>query len=115
MDKLLVHPWPGNLRELHHTMRTIALFCDGETVLPEHVLFAADLDLEEVKRDPGSEAPRPAPAPELDNADLTLSAAVSRHVQAVYRQSGRNQRRAARLLGISRATLIRHLRPAGEK
>ena len=115
MDRLLAHPWPGNLRELHHTMRRIALLCDGETVLPEHVLLATDLDLEEVRRDPENEAAHPAPSPELDSGDLSHSAAVNRYFRTVYGQCGRNQRRAARLLSTSRATLIRHFGRMGEK
>src|SRR3989449_955444 len=29
MERLLTYPWPGNLRELSHTVRTMTLFCDG--------------------------------------------------------------------------------------
>ena len=29
MEKLVRHPWRGNLRELSHTVRTMTLFCDG--------------------------------------------------------------------------------------
>jgi DNA-binding protein Fis len=47
--------------------------------------------------------------------DLSLAAAVARHVKFVYNQAGRNQRRTARLLGISRATLARHLRAKDQK
>ena len=115
MERLLAHPWPGNLRELHHTLRTTALLCEGDTVLPEHILLTTDYDLEEPRREPESEAPRAARPSEPGPGDLSLSAAVNRHIQAVYSQSGRNQRRTARLLGISRATLIRHLNQMREK
>ena len=50
-----------------------------------------------------------------DNADLSLAGAVKRHVQFVYNQTNRNQRRASKLLGISRATLARHLRNLAQK
>src|SRR5215813_10681196 len=43
MDKLLRHPWRGNLRELSHTVRTMTLFCNGSVILPEHVVFPSDL------------------------------------------------------------------------
>ncbi len=39
MDRLLVHDWRGNLRELSHTVRTMTLFCDGDVIMPEHVTF----------------------------------------------------------------------------
>src|SRR3954463_3660342 len=46
MEKLVRHPWRGNLRELSHTVRTMTLFCDGSVILPEHVVFPPDLEPE---------------------------------------------------------------------
>src|SRR6059058_6661540 len=43
MDKLLHHKWPGNLRELSHTVRTMTLFCNSSVIMPEHVVFPSDL------------------------------------------------------------------------
>jgi transcriptional regulator with PAS, ATPase and Fis domain len=117
MDKLVAYPWPGNLRELNHTVRTMTLFCEGRVVLPEHVVFPPDLK---------SNPPPPPAAQAADSntqpngsvegvRDLSLASAVARHVRFVYDQAGRNQRRTARLLGISRATLARHLRRRAQK
>src|SRR3954463_2399087 len=44
MEKLVRHPWRGNLRELSHTVRTMTLFCDGSVILPQHVVFPPDLE-----------------------------------------------------------------------
>src|ERR1700756_4833393 len=44
MDRLLVHDWRGNLRELSHTVRTMTLFCNGDVIMPEHVHFPPDLE-----------------------------------------------------------------------
>src|SRR3982751_62718 len=44
MEKLVHHPWRGNLRELNHTVRTMTLFCDGSVILPQHVVFPPDLE-----------------------------------------------------------------------
>src|SRR5438045_4538118 len=44
MDRLLMHDWAGNLRELSHTVRTMTLFCNGDVIRPEHVHFAPDRD-----------------------------------------------------------------------
>jgi transcriptional regulator with PAS, ATPase and Fis domain len=111
MERLLIYPWPGNLRELSHTVRTMTLFCDGAVILPEHVIFPPDLKSHE------ADGPRERTSPPRteiyqNNAghDLSLSGAVARHVRFVYEQTGRNQRRTAKVLGISRATLVRHLR-----
>jgi len=116
MEKLVRHKWRGNLRELNHTVRTMTLFCDGPVVLPHHVVFPPDLESDR----PSSESQRPGPALSNNNnerqnsVDLSLASAVRRHVQFVYEQTSRNQRRTAKLLGISRATLARHLRNAAQ-
>src|SRR5262249_55561470 len=44
MEKLMQHQWCGNLRELSHTVRTMALFCDGSVIFPEYVIFPPDLE-----------------------------------------------------------------------
>jgi DNA-binding NtrC family response regulator len=109
MDKLVAYPWPGNLRELNHTVRTMTLFCDGRVILPEHVVFPPDLKPSVATME------QEQPSASSDNGrietktDLSLAGAVARHVRFVYDQAGHNQRRTARLLGISRATLTRHL------
>ena len=115
MERLLHYRWPGNLRELHHTIRTVVLFCNQEEVQPEHVVFQPDLSTVDARpengvghRGFGSRAPV---LPALPNGDdFSLSNALQRHIRAVYQHSGRNQRQAARLLRISRARLVRHLR-----
>jgi DNA-binding NtrC family response regulator len=115
MDKLLAYPWPGNLRELNHTVRTMTLFCEGRVILPEHVVFPPDLKSNS-SAPPEEATSAPLPNGKLDGVrDLTLAAAVARHVQFVYEQAGRNQRRTARMLRISRATLARHLRSMAQK
>jgi two-component system response regulator HydG len=111
MEKLLRHDWSGNLRELSHTVRTMTLFCNDSVILPEHVVFPSDLKPD---RGPsGTEKPAPLPAGNHQEADavvdLSLEHAMQKHVRFVYEQANRNQRRAARLLGISRSTLARYL------
>jgi transcriptional regulator with PAS, ATPase and Fis domain len=111
MEKLLHHKWRGNLRELSHTVRTMTLFCSGSVILPEHVIFPPDLE-----PDGTPEAAKPVSTLPINNKthnadiDLSLESAVKRHVHFVFEQANQNQRRAAKLLGISRSTLARHLR-----
>ncbi|MDQ6623021.1 MAG: hypothetical protein M3Y86_05990, partial [Verrucomicrobiota bacterium] len=111
MARLLAHEWRGNLRELSHTVRTMTLFCEGEVILPEHVIFSPDLPFSAA---PTTAAPATEAAPDThrmhDAADLSLSAALRRHTWFVYERSNHNQRLAAKLLGISRSTLARYLR-----
>jgi DNA-binding NtrC family response regulator len=116
MEKLLHHQWRGNLRELSHTVRTMTLFCDGSVILPQHVVFPPDLE-------PGKSASEPEKATvtfsnndkENGGVDLSLASAVKRHVRFVYDQTNQNQRRTAKLLEISRATLARHLKNVAPK
>src|SRR6202045_678378 len=112
MEKLIHHSWPGNLRELNHTIRTMTLFCEANVVLPEHVVFPPDL---EPNRSPSGNDQRTALLPNnqherYDDVDLSLASSVQRHIRFVYDQTNRNQRRTAKLLGISRAKLARHLK-----
>jgi len=109
MEKLLRHDWRGNLRELSHTVRSMVIFCEGSVIMPDHVEFPPDLVASE-----GSSPIKPTAAsvspPEGGDGDMSLARAIERHVRFVYAQSDENQRRTARLLGISRTTLARHLR-----
>jgi transcriptional regulator with PAS, ATPase and Fis domain len=112
MEKLLYHGWRGNLRELSHTVRTMTLFCDGSVIMPEHVIFPPDLEPRDHTGPSDAQAVSVLPGnnKEPQARDLSLESAVKRHVRFVYDQANRNQRRAAKLLGISRSTLARHLR-----
>jgi transcriptional regulator with PAS, ATPase and Fis domain len=114
MEKLLRHPWRGNLRELSHIVHIMTLFCDGPIIFPEHVIFAPDLqpDGDPVSPSANNGVPNDRVEVNEQTIDMTLASAVKRHVHYVYQQTNRNQRRTAKLLGISRATLARHLRNA---
>jgi transcriptional regulator with PAS, ATPase and Fis domain len=132
MQRLLRHQWRGNLRELSHTVRTMALFCNGAVILPEHVVFPPDLE----PTHPMAVAPNSFGAVSADFApntlkaahttandhnadneltDLSLDSAIQKHVRLVYDQANRSQRQASKLLGISRSTLARYLRGTVKK
>jgi transcriptional regulator with PAS, ATPase and Fis domain len=111
MRKLLMHEWRGNLRELSHTVRTMTLFCDGAVILPEHVIFAPDLEPQEpAKGRPTAVAGSVDRNNHASPSDLSLGKAVERHISFVYKHTQQNQRKTAKLLGISRAKLVRHLK-----
>src|SRR4029450_12357236 len=112
MEKLLGHEWPGNLRELSHTVRTMTLFCNSSVILPEPVISPPDLNPDHAPSRTGNPVPLPAANDQEYHAgvDLSLEHAMQKHVRFVYDQANQNQRRAARLLGISRSTLSRYLR-----
>jgi transcriptional regulator with PAS, ATPase and Fis domain len=103
VDKLLAYAWPGNLRELSTVIHAAVALAKNE-VLSEDLVLLPDAP----PADAGavttiSEA---APVP----VNHSLRDAVHRHIDAVLQAVGGNKRRAARELGVSRATLDRKLR-----
>src|SRR3954463_9945463 len=79
MERLLTYPWPGNLRELSHTVRTMTLFCDGEVILPQHVIFPPDLAASQENGAHPNETASASSEGDGNGHDLSLSAAVGRH------------------------------------
>jgi len=104
-DKLLLYPWPGNLRELDHVIQTVALLTEGATIMPDDI----QLDPDASWQTPSEAAPLQRLVPSAPQ-DLSLAAVVGRHVRFVFELAAKNQHEAARLLRISRNTLLRHLR-----
>jgi transcriptional regulator with PAS, ATPase and Fis domain len=109
IEKLLAHPWPGNLRELYHTVRAMLLFADGASIAPEDVRFDEDPITVANGAEPDAAEPTPRRGSAPDD-NLTLARIVDRHIRRVCETVDGNQRKAAACLGISRATLSRHLR-----
>jgi PAS domain S-box-containing protein len=87
MERLFAHPWPGNVRELRSAVGHAVIHCRGSRIEAE--------DLPPELAAPGPAAPAPP-----DERQRILD--------ALRRASG-NRSRAARLLGIGRATLYRRL------
>src|SRR6266702_3249373 len=117
MDKLLHHKWPGNLRELSHTVRTMTLFCNSSVIMPEHVAFPPDLEPNRAASEFAKSFPMVVSNNQENDAgtDLSMESAIKRHIRFVYQQANQNQRRTAKLLGISRSTVARYLRDVAKK
>ena len=98
LEKLMEYSWPGNLRELHRVLQVAVLFTDGDALLE------SSIDLDE------SENVEAGVVVDDDHSgDLSLEAAVSRHVKKVYDLTNHNKRQTAKILGVSRSTLDRKL------
>jgi two-component system, NtrC family, response regulator AtoC len=96
---LVSYAWPGNIRELRNTVERAVLLCDGTSI------EVRDLPTERMNL-PGSNASSQFPA------TLEVSSERERIVQAL-RQCGGNQSRAAKLLGMSRRTLVTRVKDFG--
>ncbi len=97
IDMLERYAWPGNVRELRNVMERAVLLADGEPIAPEH------LPLEKLRwsgsETGGGVAPLRTGIAERERAMI---------VDALERTNG-NQTEAAKLLGISRRTLVSRL------
>ncbi|MCP4666636.1 MAG: PAS domain-containing protein [Deltaproteobacteria bacterium] len=91
MAAMMEYPWPGNIRELQSAIRFALVKSKGGIIQQE------DLPLELTKGK--SERPSPGPPRKLD----------AESVRAALARSGGNKAKAARILGVGRATLYRFL------
>ncbi len=96
IERLLQHDWPGNVRELRNVIARSVLFCPGTE------LRAADLRFESVST--GASVTRPVPG--IDDAER-------RRILEALESCAHNQTKAAKLLGISRRTLVSRLTALG--
>jgi DNA-binding NtrC family response regulator len=106
------HSWPGNVRELRNVIERAVLLCGGETIRPEHL----PLERMTAAASPAAAAPAPRVRPpgagdvgeEDELRSRLLAAGRQRILDALDRCAG-NQTRAARLLGMSRNTLMKKM------
>jgi DNA-binding NtrC family response regulator len=97
--------WPGNIRELRNVMERAVLLCAGPTIEPEHLPREKLAALWVTPPAAGAPAPAAAaPAPASTGGD-----AERQRIIDALAECGGNQTRAAKLLGISRRTLLYRL------
>ncbi|RMH03169.1 MAG: sigma-54-dependent Fis family transcriptional regulator [Planctomycetota bacterium] len=95
IDAIRAYSWPGNVRELKRAAEVAVVYAEGRAIDPRH------LGLDRLASQPLGEADGP---PSLKREDLERWA----YAKALERTGG-NRRAAARLLGVSEATLYRRL------
>jgi DNA-binding NtrC family response regulator len=100
LDVLTRYAWPGNIRELRNVVERVLLLSDDA----EEEVHPAHLPPEIV----GTNGTGSGLGGELD-ADLSLSEVERRHIARALAYHAGNRSRAARSLGISRATLYEKL------
>jgi transcriptional regulator with PAS, ATPase and Fis domain len=114
MEKLLAYAWPGNLRELFHTVRAMLLFAEGASIEPDDVHFDEDPTTVVNGKEPAAIDAATLNGHSIGD-DLTLARNVREHIRRVCVSVDGNQRKAAERLGISRAMLSRHLRKGDQE
>ena len=96
------YSWPGNVRQIENTLRRLAVLA-GEGRLTPAVL-ALDPVLDRTIRREERSAPEPV---------LSLQAHAREQIVEALRAASGNRTRAARMLGISRATIHRKIKEFG--
>ncbi|NNF98159.1 MAG: sigma 54-interacting transcriptional regulator [Desulfobacteraceae bacterium] len=89
--KMMDYDWPGNVRELQNAVQFSIVRCSGSLITEDHL----PLELRDLQCYPA----RPGPSRKLD----------SEAVQNALRKTGGNKTKAAKILGVGRATLYRFL------
>ncbi|HWA40544.1 MAG TPA: helix-turn-helix domain-containing protein, partial [Gemmatimonadales bacterium] len=96
LDRLLAHPWPGNVREMRNVLeRSLILGRGHVSVTTEHL---------------PAEFRAKGGAGERKHVPLSLDDLERQHIERTLKHHGGNRTRAADELGISRATLINKIR-----
>lgn len=96
MDRLVSHPWPGNVREIRQVLQRVCLITGGQpAILVEHL--------------PGELRARPGIGDRRHNP-MSLEEVEKRQIESALRFHGGNRTRAAKELRISRATLINKIK-----
>ncbi|MDD5169225.1 MAG: sigma 54-interacting transcriptional regulator [Syntrophales bacterium] len=94
LNKFMDYPWPGNIRELEHTIEHAFILCHGNVITMEHL--PGEISRYEDRRQTEIEAPREG-------------AIRAGHIRDILTMTGGNKAKAARHLGIHRRTLYRIL------
>jgi two-component system NtrC family response regulator len=106
LNKLHAHPWPGNVRELENAIeRALILRRRQDTI------DADDITLHEV-RDPDG-ATTQADGVTIPESGIVMDDVERDLILEALRKTEGNQSAAARLLGITRQTLIYRVRKHG--
>jgi DNA-binding NtrC family response regulator len=102
---LKAYPWPGNIRELRNLCERLCILLAGRTIEPENLPFEFTRGVDE-ERKLGTGFKLPEGGVQLDTLEADLI------YQALNRTQG-NRSQSARLLGLSRDTLLYRMRKHG--
>jgi DNA-binding NtrC family response regulator/predicted hydrocarbon binding protein len=97
VDVLSAYAWPGNVRELENALERAAVLSPDKVIRPEGL--------------PGPvTAGAASSVPSAEAASASLAEVERRHIDRVLKACAGNRTRAARILGISSATLWRRMK-----
>jgi transcriptional regulator with GAF, ATPase, and Fis domain len=127
MALLLRHPWPGNVREMAHTLEAALILAEGGVVDRGSLLAAMDEEADQEgtgesrtppppgthsarsPTDPDPTRPRPSPPPDPTGTGHAEPLPERERIRRALAEAGGNQRKAAQVLGISPSTLRKRI------
>ena len=95
MEKLMAHPWEGNVRELENFVERSAILCSEEWITEAQLPFMATGTTSSQFLD------------DRFSENLTLHEVEKRYIQMILRRTGLRKEQTAQILGIDRKTLYR--------
>ena len=103
MRRMMDHDWPGNVRELKNVIQFSVVRSKGDTIRPTDLPFSSDR--------PGlrTEQVRPLEAIDPRSVPYIRGKLNEENVREALVKTGGNKSKAARVLGVGRATLYRYL------
>lgn len=107
---LTKHPWKGNVRELKNSLERVVLLEDASRVEANHLDFLSPNAPSPAARQSRAEAFFP---PRLPEEGINLEEIIKHLIRIAYQQTGKNQVQTARILGITRNTLLYRLKKYG--
>ena len=111
-DILVNHTWKGNVRELKNAIERVALLEDTTEIKAEHLDFLTKNDIPPAttKREDDSLG---FPTSRIPKKGINLDEVIKGIIDTAYQQTGKNQVQTAKLLGITRNTLLYRLKKYG--
>jgi transcriptional regulator with PAS, ATPase and Fis domain len=95
-EKLLRYTWPGNIRELQHTIEKAVILSEGSVLKPEDFFM------------------RPVYSERMNETELTLEEMERRMINHAIEKNNGNLSAAADQLGITRQTLYNKIKKNGQ-
>jgi transcriptional regulator with GAF, ATPase, and Fis domain len=95
------YPWPGNVRQLQNVVQRLSLLAGSGPI--DVAMIESDRELSRLF----------AAGRSAEQAPFSLQANERERIRAALRQADGNRNRAAKLLGISRATIYRKIKEYG--
>ena len=111
LQLLRVHPWPGNIRELKNTIEHAVIVSDNPVIEREHITLQRRSTVPGTLGTASSETT--VASIDVPHSGLSFAEAEQQLLEITLRMTGYNHSRAAKLLGVSRPTILAKIRQYG--